>query len=234
MVLMRLQQYIIETTKPTVRYTRQALDKVFQKLQKIITQTNAFDIDDKLALKMLKIAFKDFGVKLEMGGKGGVRKYTGEGEFGGDYGEGNAWLIKMQPGFSEVFKRFAKEKSMKNFLNPNKNPLFRELLEIISHEVLHADQYINSKTKAFDPDLHGIESTFGGSMEDYLKNPLEIEPYAQQAAVDMIRKGRSFYIGIFRSYFPKNGYIMKRFFKKYQFYLKILKTQGDIQPYNKK
>jgi len=232
---MRLEQYILETTQPTIKYTKEALLLVFKKLQRLMKHFNLFDIDDTTALNLLIKSFKNVGVKLEMGKKaGGVRKYLSHGEFGGNYGKDMPWLIQLQPGFSKVFRRFAKEKDMKNFLSPNKNPLFRELLETMSHEVLHADQYINSKTKAFDPDIIGIESTFSGSIEDYLKNPLEIEPYAQQAAVDMIRKGKSSYIGIFRDLFPKDGIVWRKFLKKYTFYLDILKTQGDIKPYNKK
>lgn len=231
---MRLKSYINETTSPTVQYTKEALLLAFKKLQRLIKHFDLFDIDDKTALNLLIKSFKNLGVKLEMGKRGGIRKYLSHGEFGGDYGKDLSWLIQLQPGFSKVFKKFAKEKDMKNFLNPNKNPLFRELLDTMSHEVMHADQFINSKTKAFDPDIIGIESTFGGSIEDYLKNPLEIEPYAQQAAIDMIRKGRSYYIGVFRDLFPKNGIVMKKFYKKYQYYLELLKTQGDIQPYNKK
>ena len=232
---MRLTQYLNEITEPTVRYTLENLKKGFERLGKTIQMKKLYEMDDKQAVKLLAKEFADIGVKIVLGKKaGGVRKYVGHGEFGGDYGKGLIVNIEMQPGFSKVFRRFAKEKSMKNFTNHVKNPIFREMLEVISHEIMHADQFLNSKGSAFDPDLIGIEDTYNGNMEDYLKNPLEIEPYAQQAAIDTIRKGHSFFVFLFKSYFPKNSPVLKKFLKKFIYYLELLKTQGDIQPYDKK
>ena len=129
---MRLTQYLNEITEPTVRYTLENLKKGFERLGKTIQMKKLYEMDDKQAVKLLAKEFADIGVKIVLGKKaGGVRKYVGHGEFGGDYGKGLIVNIEMQPGFSKVFRRFAKEKSMKNFTNHVKNPIFREMLEVI-------------------------------------------------------------------------------------------------------
>jgi hypothetical protein len=231
---MRLKGYLKETTQPTVKMTIDALTIAFSKIQQIMGQVNLFDIDDKTAINLLRKGFDDISVKLEMGKqKGGVRKYLAGGEFGGQYGKDYAWLIKLLPDFSKVFRKFAKERGMKNFMSHSKNPLFREFVELVSHEILHSQQALNSAGRAFDPEVQGITSTYTGNMKEYLKNPLEIEPYAQQAAIDAIRKGHSVYIATMRDLFPPKSKVWKKFVKKYKFYMEILKKEGDIKPYKK-
>lgn len=231
---MRLKGYLTETTQPTVKMTIDALKIAFRKILQIMGQVDLFDIDDKTALTLLRKGFDDISIKLEIvKSKGGVRKYLAGGEFGGDYGKDYAWLIKLLPGFSKVFKKFAKEKGKREFMDHNKNPLFREFVELVSHEILHSQQALNSAGAAFDPELQGISSTYTGNMKEYLKNPLEIEPYAQQAAIDVIRKGGSIYIQTMRELFPIKSKVWKKFVKKYKFYIEILKKEGDIKPYKK-
>ena len=231
---MRLRHYLNETTQPTVNMTIEALKIAFNKILQIMGKVNLFDIDDKTAITLLRKGFDDISVKLEMGKqKGGVRKYLAGGQFGGEYGKDYAWLIKLQPGFSKVFRKFAKEKGMKNFMNHSKNPLFREFVELVSHEILHSQQALNSAGKAFDPEVQGITTTYTGNMKEYLSHPIEIEPYAQQAAIDAIRKGHSVYIATMRDLFPPKSKVWKKFVKKYKFYIEILKKEGDIKPYKK-
>ena len=234
---MRLTQYLNETTEPTVKLTTESVMIAFKKIKQIIEMggDKFFDIDDKVALQIMRSGFDEVGVKLVMGKKkGGVRKYLAQGEFGGEYGKDYAWKIDLLPGFSKVFKRFAKERDWKNFLSPSKNPLFREMVEMLSHEILHSQQALNSAGAAFDAKLQGIDSTWTGNMKEYLKHPLEIETYAQQTAIDMIRKGHSVYIPVIRELFPPSSKVWKKFVKKHKYYLELLKKQGDIQPYDKK
>jgi hypothetical protein len=233
---MRLKGYLKETTQPTVKMTIDALKIAFGKIKQIIEMggDKFFDVDDKVALQIMRSGFDEVAVKLEMGKqKGGVRKYLAGGEFGGDYGKDYAWLIKLQPDFSKVFRKFAKERGMKNFMSHTKNPLFREMVELVSHEILHSQQALNSAGAAFDPEVQGITQTYTGNMKDYLKHPIELEAYAQQSAIDAIRKGQSVYIATMRDLFPPKSKIWKRFVKKYQFYMEILKKEGDIKPYKK-
>lgn len=233
---MRLQSYLKEITEPTVKLTTQTVEIAFSKIKKIIEMggDKFFDIDDKIALQIMKSGFDDVGVKIVQGKKkGGVRKYLAQGEFGGEYGKDYYWKIDLLPGFSKVFKRFAKERDWKNFMSPSKNPLFREMVEMLSHEILHSQQALNSAGAAFDPELQGITTTWSGNMKDYLKHPLEIETYAQQTAIDMIRKGHSVYIPVIRELFPPSSKVWKKFVKKHKYYLELLKKQGDIKPWSK-
>jgi len=234
---MRLQGYLKETTEPTVKMTLEALKIAFDHVKKVMEAAGdkLFDIDDETAVYLMQKGFDQVAVKVELGKKmrGGVRKYLAQGEFGGNYGKDYAWLIQMLPGFSKVFKRFAKEKDWKNFTNHNKNPLFREMLEMVSHEILHSQQALNSAGAAFDPELQGITSTFTGNQKDYLKHPLELEAYAQQTAIDMIRKGKSVYIPVMRDLFPPSSKVWKKFIKKHKYYYELLKKQGDIVPLKK-
>jgi len=233
---MRLQSYLNEATEPTVKYTIEALKIAFGKIKQIIEMggDKFFNINDKEALQIMRSGFDDIHVKLDIGKSGkGVRKYLAQGEFGGNYGADYAWKIELLPGFSKVFKRFAKERDWKNFMNHQKNPLFREMVEMLSHEILHSQQALNSAGAAFDPEVQGISSTYNGNMKDYLKHPLEIETYAQQTAIDMIRKGHSVYIPILRDLFPTSSKVWKRFIKKHKYYYELLKKQGDIKPFKK-
>ena len=215
---MRLQGYLKETTEPTVKMTLEALKIAFDHVKKVMEAAGdkLFDIDDETAVYLMQKGFDQVAVKVELGKKmrGGVRKYLAQGEFGGNYGKDYAWLIQMLPGFSKVFKRFAKEKDWKNFTNHNKNPLFREMLEMVSHEILHSQQALNSAGAAFDPELQGIT-------------------YAQQTAIDMIRKGKSVYIPVMRDLFPPSSKVWKKFIKKHKYYYELLKKQGDIVPLKK-
>ena len=233
---MRLQGYLKETTEPTVKNTIAALKIAFGKIKQIIEMggDKFFDIDDKIALQIMRAGFDEISVKLEIGKGGkGVRNYLAQGEFGGNYGKDYAWKIEMLPGFSKVFKKFAKERDWKNFMNHQKNPLFREMVEMLSHEILHSQQALNSAGAAFDPEVQGIESTYTGNMKEYLKHPLEIETYAQQTAIDMIRKGHSIYITTMRDLFPTSSKVWKKFVKKHKYYYELLKKQGDIKPFKK-
>ena len=233
---MRLQIYLNESTEPTVKYTIEALKIAFSKIKQIIEMggDKFFDIDDKEALQIMRVGFDEVHVKLDIGKSGpGVRKYLADGEFGGNYGKDYVWKIEMLPGFSKVFKKFAKEKDWKNFMNHQKNPLFREMVEMLSHEILHSQQALNSAGKAFDPEVQGISSTYTGNMKEYLAHPLEIETYAQQTAIDMIRKGESVYITVMRDLFPTSSKIWKKFVKKHKYYYELLKKQGDIKPFKK-
>lgn len=234
--IMRLKGYLKETTQPTVKYTTEAVGIAFSKIKKIIEMggDKFFDIDDKTALMIMRAGFDEIAVKIDIGKKGkGVRKYLAQGEFGGNYGKDYAWKIDMLPGFSKVFKRFVKERDWKNFMSPSKNPLFREMVEMLSHEILHSQQALNSAGAAFDPEIQGITSTYTGNMKEYLKHPLEIETYAQQTAIDMIRKGHSVYIPVIRDLFPPSSKVWKKFVKKHKYYLELLKKQGDIKPWSK-
>ena len=230
---MRLQRYLTEITDPSVDMAIESLKLVFNNIRGMLTKFDLFDVDDHLAMKMLKNGFNGIGVKLEMGGKRGTRKYVVGGEFGGNYGGNYHWLIKMKPGFSEVFKKFATSRGWKYLEDPRRNPLMRELVEILSHEILHTKQALGSGGAAFDPELQGMTSTYTGNMKDYLKNPLEIEPYAQQAAMDTIRKGEknSPILKNYRSLFPSGSKVLKKFLKKYAYYLTILKKEGEIESF---
>jgi hypothetical protein len=234
---MRLRSYLNESTEPTVKNTIEALKIAFSKIKQIIEMggDKFFDIDDKEALQIMRVGFDIIHVKLDIGGKGskGVRKYLAQGEFGGEYGKDYVWKIEMLPGFSKVFKKFAKEKSWKNFMNHQKNPLFREMTEMLSHEILHSQQALNSAGAAFDPEVQGLSSTYSGNMKDYLAHPLEIEAYAQQTAIDIIRKGTSIYIPVMRDLFPTSSKVWKKYLKKYKYYLELLKKQGDIKSFKK-
>jgi len=230
---MKLQLYLTEITQPTVKMTTEVLTNVFKIIRSIFERYDLFDINDDLALRLMKHPFDTAGIKLVMGDKKGNRKYISSGEFGGNYGGDYAWLIKMKPGFSKVFKRFATSRGWKYLEDPVKNPLFRELVEILSHEILHTQQALGSNGAAFDPEIQKMKSTYSGSYEDYLKHPLEIEAYAQQAAIDTIRKGEknSPVFQAYKEYFPKGSNILKKFLKKYSFYLSALKKEGDIKSY---
>jgi hypothetical protein len=231
---MRLKRHLKEATEPTVDMATKSLEHVFEKIRSIFSKVDLFDLDDNLALKILRSGFDNVGVKLEMGRKKGSRKYIENAEFGGKYGGDYNWLIRMKPGFSKVFKKFATPRGWKLLEDPNKNPLLRELIEVLSHEIIHTKQAIDSSGAAFDPEIQGIDTTFSGNIKDYLKHPLEIEPHAQQAAIDTIRMGadKSPIIKNYKALFPPGSKVMKTFLKKYAFYLTALKAQGDIKPYN--
>ena len=231
---MKLKRYLIEITAPSVDMATQVLEVVFKDVRSLLTKIDAFDIDDHMALKILKTGFDKVGVKLEMGSDlKSVKKYISSAEFGGKYGSDYHWLIKMKPGFSDIFKRFATSKGWKYMENPTKNPLMRELVDTLSHEILHTKQALGSGGAAFDPELQGMQSTYTGNLKDYLKNPIEIEPFAQQAAIDTIRMGEknSPIIKNYKSSFPSGSKTLKKFLKKYSLYLIQLKKEGDITPF---
>ena len=119
---MRLKQYLNEKTEPTVKLAIEAVGEAFSDIANIMSKMKGqlFDIDDETALTLLKRVFDRQKVKIELHkSKRGTRKYVADGEFGGEYGGEYVWRIRMLTGFSKVFKKFAKERGMRDFLNPN-------------------------------------------------------------------------------------------------------------------
>jgi hypothetical protein len=230
---MRLKQYLVEITTPTVKDAIYGLMPIFKRINTVLKKYKIYNMTDTEAVDILNSAFKEASINVKIATSKGDRrkKYVSGAEYGGYYGPNINFRVFLKKGFSKVFRRFAKENKLDVFYNPNENPLFREIAEALAHELIHMKQDISSKGKAFELKPGEAESTFTGNIIEYFKHPLEIEAYAQEAAIEMLRRGESNVAGTYKELFNNKSSIYKEFFKKFAYYRKQLEKEGVIKKY---
>ena len=181
---MRFKQYINEITKPTVSKTKKMIESHMAEMFRILNKNN-WIMNDNAIVSMLTSMFKKDGILFILGkGKDRHSKYI---EGGNIAAEGLLIMIIVSPGVGKAFKQFAKPKRQQIFYDIDKNEFFRNLLDAISHELLHKRQFKASKGKSFEMSPESSKYEF----INYLKDPVEMEAFAQMAAVEMKRFGVS-------------------------------------------
>lgn len=117
-------------------------------------------------------------------------------------------IIEINPKTNEYLRRFAKEKSQKFFFDPKKNQFYKEMFEILTHELVHKAQHIKA----------GSLEAFGEEVTDddtgYFSRKVEIDSFALQAALEIIHSDRSVIWDLYSAH-KSSGIITDRTYNKF-------------------
>lgn len=92
--------------------------------------------------------------------------------------------IEIDDNTFKYFRRFAREEKKKLYFDMNKNQFARELIDLLSHEIVHKMQYMINRGRDMFVDTTHIT--------DYLADRSEIDAFSVQAAIQLETTGRSF------------------------------------------
>jgi hypothetical protein len=117
-------------------------------------------------------------------------------------------IIEINPKTSDYLRRFAKEKSQKFFFDPKKNQFYKEMFEILTHELVHKAQHMKA----------GSLEAFGEEVTDddtgYFSRKVEIDSFALQAALQVIHGDRSTIWDLYTQH-KSDGIITDKTYKKF-------------------
>ena len=135
--------------------------------------------------------------------------------------------IEVNPKTDEYFRRFAKEKSQKFFFDSKKNQFYKELYEILSHEIVHKIQH--TKAGRLEPFKENVDDESEGG---YVSAQVEIDAFALQAALEIIHGDRSAIWDTYSGHKAKGEITSKvynKFMKKVYTNIRELKKLGMTQ-----
>lgn len=207
---MRLKQYINETTKTTVVKSKIIIQKHLPEIMKEFEKEN-WIISDKKAIDIINKYFKRDNIEFELIEERIIGKSSKN--IAGGVAYSNGITIYPVKGFAETFRRYAKPDKKEDFLNTATNKFFGEIHSILTHELIHIDQYELAKGKMPKKEIDTDKT------KEYLSDKQEIEAFAQQAALEIARKGKSNIITRYKNEFKPTDKVWKRFMKKFFFYM---------------
>jgi len=207
---MRLLSYIKETTEPTVVPVVTLINSIMPELYRILSK-HSWNVDDEMLIKILNGVFKRHGIEFDLSLKRkSIKRLLGWGAFMLD----GSMEIYIEPfKVSDYFRRFVKNNKYGDFFSIRKNQFLRDLFDVMTHEYIHAMQNLKSKGKFADVEQRDDDSAY-----TYLSDKHEIEAYAQQAAIEIGRFGKSDTVERYLNTFDRDDPALKRFFKKLIFY----------------
>lgn len=211
---MKLKRYIKEITDPTVEKAKKVIEYNIPKLYNILFK-KSFNISTHAFVGILNNLFKNNKIKFELAPVG-IRKRYRYIVAGYMFIDGRIQIdICNNKNTGKFFRRFAQEGKKDDFFNIERNEFFKELLSILSHEMIHIEQFKKAGKKGW------LES--GESEKEYLGDPQELEAHAQDAAIEIIRRGTSYTIERYFASFTMKDAILRKFLKKTAYYCVKLK-----------
>lgn len=221
---MRFDDYLVESAEfaMVVKDLQPKMNDLYRVLKK-----NHFQMKDKDIAIYLNAAFKSKRIRFEKGPSAGA--HWNPLIDGGGIENDLSIVLEYVPGFSNYFKRFAKEHKFSDFFDIAKNQFFRGFAEILSHEYRHKFQSLLSKHKSFrsvvDPDSEGYT--------EYRRSKHEIDAFALQAAIQVLRTGKSSIVNQYQEDFQgSDKKTWQRFLKKVNANIHKLKKM-DLEKYIK-
>ena len=207
---MRLSNYITEITEPTVTPAIGLIHSAMPELYRILSKHN-WDVTDEMFIKILNGVFKKHKIMFDLNiGRASIKKFIGW----GGYILGGKVIVNINPfKASKYLRRFAKKGKYSDFFSISKNQFLGDLFDVLAHEYIHAMQDFKSKGKFV---IYGDDE----KDKDYLSDKNEVEAFAQQAAIELTRFGKSETIRRYMATFDENSPIYKRFFKRLYFYIR--------------
>ena len=215
---MRLQKVLNEAAE--LQIVIKDIESKMHELYRILKK-HGFQMTDEQLEKTLDSIFKDKGINFYIGKKRGAH-YTPLIDGAAIHPDLDI-EVELVPGFSQFFRRFAKEGKFQQFFNVGKNQFFYSLAEILSHEYRHLFQTLKSKGKMFktatNPEYVGYS--------EYKKTPAELDAFALQAAIQHIRTGKSIVVKEYAQMFSKDDpKVWQKFLKKADAQVKKIKKRG--------
>jgi hypothetical protein len=180
---MRLKQYITEMTKPSINVIRDIIEKKLHWMYKNFQRKN-WNIKDKDVVNILSKMFEDDKRLFVRFYIDNDKKRTSIGKYIhiAQIYEDGSMTVGLRKDVGKFFRRFTRDDKQEIFFDINRNAFIRELFDTFIHEKLHYRQQIASKV--------GLVATIGLENEDYFSDPFELEAFAQDAAVELLRYGQ--------------------------------------------
>lgn len=219
---MRLQKYINELTNPTVTQSAKIINNRLGEVGRLLRK-NKWKITDDNLIKMLNGVFKKDGMMFSMD-KRNARAVAGF------VTRAFVWpnpympiLFKIKKGSGSFFKRYARPDKVENFFKLEFNKFFRDLHNVLSHELIHVTQDIVSRSKSSKDaedgeDIYGSEET----AEEYFSNPQEIEAFAQDTVIQLMTLGKSTVMNQYQEHFTTKDKVYRRYLKKVYQYMQAI------------
>lgn len=119
----------------------------------------------------------------------------------------------------DYLRRFAKEHKKNQFFDAKKNQFYKELLELMSHEMAHVLQLSKGSLDAF---IDKSDEELGS----YLSRKWEIDAFSLQAALEIINGDRSKTWDVYTS-FKASGEITDKVYNRFK--KKVYRNIKDLQ-----
>lgn len=221
---MRWSNYLVESTEfeMVVKDIQPKMKDLYRVLKK-----NGFQMSDKDIAIYLSSAFRKKGIRFEKGPSSG--NHWNPLIDGAGIEEDLSIIIEYVPGYSNYFKRFAKENKFNEFFDIAKNQFFRGVAEVLAHEYRHKFQSLVSGNKSFGQTFLPTEIGF----VNYRKQKHEIDAFALQSAIQLLRTGKSQISDQYKEEFEKEDKkVWQRFAKKLKSNISKIKKM-DLEKYIK-
>ena len=214
---MRLEKYIVEKIKFQFSIVKKiledGLDELWDMLEEYNFELDAFTIASIMTDVYAKDGISFFVPKV----KTKMNRYVQSATY---------WTVRDEVDVAitkNISKGVAKFKGGKRkdvFFDIRKNDFMKMIHDIMVHEWVHKDQIPKDKTPVeIDIDPNALEIEGQDAYEKYLSNKEEIQAYAQQAATELIKYGRSDSLTLYKIHFDIGHPVRKRFMKKlYQYF----------------
>jgi len=222
---MRLKRYLTEAIKPqltkAVRITMKGWLNFLKELNHRWNKRKSLGMGD--LTRMLSIAFFEWDIEFEQASKSQHVEWE-EGYSKNDFVLGGLLdlegIIYLQLHKTASKKMVDLLKRRDNIHDLDKLDITEEVINILSHELVHREAYKKAGVKSM-----GVERK-KFHWKTYLKDTQEIYAFAQQYANDVYLKRDSDIEEIYRITFGKTHKVYKKFMRRYRETLDALKS-GD-------
>jgi hypothetical protein len=209
----RLNRYITEITRLKDREAKRIVLSKLSKLEKLLDKQD-WNLDADLLATIMLITYEKDDITFGIGKKTDIEISKQEGR---DFilGAGTS----VGGGITVYINGEIKIRNKENLKN---SKLIKELIEVLSHELVHREQWLKSKDKmlgdkGFDPDM---------SMRKYLSLKFEIEAHAHDAAVKLHNREEAPELEVYKVFGTKHP-VYKRFMKKVFQFRKELEKRDE-------
>jgi len=209
---MRLQKHLNEITEPTVTPVKELITSAMPELYRILSKHN-WNVTDEMVIKIFNGVFKKYDMKFDLSlRKVNVGRLIGWGQ----YETNNKTTLFVTPfKTSKYFQRFAKKGKYSDFFDIRKNEFLRNVCRVLAHEYIHAIQNYKSKGKF----IIGYTGLDASTEAEYLSSHIELDPHAQDAAIEIKEIGTSKTLKRYENAFEPTDKPYKEFLKKLYFYI---------------
>ncbi len=220
----RLNNYLIEKTRAQVKQANTVIKtgykELFRTLEKVGWDLNQEQLEAAFTLAFFpkwQMRFRTSGKGEEVSAAEAGFNFFSSGQTTLD-GEIQIFVAKTAP---KILASYGKREDREDSFMSSE--WLGELKSILSHELLHREQWKKAGDKWIGKRLKGEIS-----VERYLASPQEIEARAQDAARELIHYGKSQEVDMYRSFFGVTTKVFKRFMKKVVLFKKEIEIEGEF------
>ncbi len=196
----QFKRYITEITRLKDKEAKRIVFSKLGKFEKFLDKQN-WQVDMSLAITLMFISYKNHNLRFSLGTPEDTDLARREGR---DFFLGASTDID-----GEIVLYLSADVEFQQKIENFKGSQFvKEFIEILSHELVHREQWLKSGgnllSKGFDPDM---------SIRKYLSSKYEVEAHAHDAAVKLHKGENAPELEVY-GVFGKGHPIFKRFMKK--------------------